>query len=119
MPPLTDGARLEDVLDRDNTWPVIVCKSLFGRCPVALFQLIVFTIHHETALAWFLLLAAPLFDWQMRLLEAVDVWLAELWKVLRFIQKCVSCDYKWFDLFAVVERPAFERFLRQLFRERQ
>src|SRR3954451_9389958 len=114
-----DGARLEDVLDRDNTWSAIVCKSLFGRCPVALFQLIVFTIHHETALAWFLLLAAPLFDWQMRLLEAVDVWLAELWKVLRFVQKCVSCEYKRFDLFAVVERPAFERFLRQLFRERQ
>jgi hypothetical protein len=81
-----DGARLEDVLDRDNTWSAIVCKSLFERCPVALFQLIVFTIHHETALAWFLLLAAPLFDWQMRLLEAVDVWLAELWKVLRFVR---------------------------------
>ena len=56
------------------------------RYPITIFQAAVFAIHHETWLAWALLICAPSADRQFRRAEMAEIWCSELWKVLRFIE---------------------------------
>jgi hypothetical protein len=101
---MNDGTKR--VLGRIELW--------VRRYPIAIFQISVFALHHETWLAWILLAAAPFADRHFRRLEIVDDWLSEIWKVLRFVEKHSTCGYRRFDLSVVIDQDTFSRYQGQI-----
>lgn len=84
------------------------------RYPITIFQIAVFALHYKTWQSFLLLFAALLLDRHLTRLATVDHYLAETWKVARFVKRHARCSYERIALASVVTSDVLKRYRSQL-----